>query len=213
MNEIGLVVEEVYSQEIIYQKLKVNTSRGIKYTGTAENPGYIVLFSDLSNWKKTNPYHDRLEEDAFYYTAEGLEGEQKLTGGNLALTNYLIQPCPIYIFIKLDTDEYKYLGEAELISINQELQYDCKKRLREVFVYQLELPEYNLYKKLEDKEIMKKDILGFKEASELLGVSTRTLTEILKKYQVPGRKLGRQWHFSRKHLIDWIGKGISKSEY
>ncbi len=213
MEDDNLFVEEVYCSEFIYSQLDVSTTRGIKYIGQADNPAYIVLIINLDSWSKENPYHDRIVEDNLYCTGEGLTEEQELIGGNLALSRCLISPVPIYVFTKLDIDEYKYLGRAKLVNVGREVQYDGKNRLREVYIYRLKLKEYNLYQKLENKDIIKKDILNFTEASELLGISTRTLTEILKANDLPGRKLGRQWYFSRKHLIKWIGEGVSSSQY
>ncbi len=213
MANIDIEVAEVYSSEEIYRLLGVSTTRGIKYKGRADHPNCVVLITDLNGWSESNPYHDRLEENSLYYTGEGLEAEQELVGGNLALSNYLIYQFPIHILSKIDTDEYKYLGLSKLDHMAKELQYDLKGKIREVFIYKIKLKEYNLYNNLENKFIANKDILNFEEASQLLQISTRTLTEILKHNQVPGRKLGRQWHFSRKHLIEWIASGVSQDEY
>jgi excisionase family DNA binding protein len=49
------------------------------------------------------------------------------------------------------------------------------------------------------------DILNIDGAAALLGVSVKTFSKVLREGDVPGRKVGREWKFSRQALIDWIG--------
>ena len=55
-----------------------------------------------------------------------------------------------------------------------------------------------------------KDVLDIQGACELLGISIKTFQKLLREETIPGRKIGREWRFSRHALIDWIGKGSSK---
>lgn len=55
-----------------------------------------------------------------------------------------------------------------------------------------------------------KDILNIDEAALLLGVSTKTFAKVLREGHIPGRKIGREWKFSRRALIDWVGAGASR---
>ena len=57
---------------------------------------------------------------------------------------------------------------------------------------------------------MNKEILSMEEAAELFGVSIKTFIKLLKEEKVPGRKIGREWRFSRKALIDWLSNGDSQ---
>jgi len=57
------------------------------------------------------------------------------------------------------------------------------------------------------------DILDIEEAAALLGVSLKTFNKVLHTETVPGRKIGREWKFSRQALIDWIGSGRSDDFY
>ena len=57
---------------------------------------------------------------------------------------------------------------------------------------------------------MNKEILNMEEASELFGVSVKTFIKLLKEEKVPARKIGREWRFSRKALIDWLSSGDSQ---
>jgi excisionase family DNA binding protein len=55
-----------------------------------------------------------------------------------------------------------------------------------------------------------KEILTMEEAAELFGVSIKTFIKLLKEEKVPGRKIGREWRFSRQALIDWLAAGDSQ---
>jgi excisionase family DNA binding protein len=56
-----------------------------------------------------------------------------------------------------------------------------------------------------------KEILNMEEAAELFNVSIKTFIKLLKEEKVPGRKIGREWRFSRKSLIDWLSSGDSQA--
>ena len=62
-------------------------------------------------------------------------------------------------------------------------------------------------------ETRSKDGLTIEEAAELLGVSVKTFNKVLHSENIPGRKIGREWKFSRQALIDWIGAGRSDDFY
>lgn len=50
-----------------------------------------------------------------------------------------------------------------------------------------------------------REVLDVSEAARLLGISEYTARELARKGAIPGRKVGRQWRFSRKALLDWLG--------
>jgi excisionase family DNA binding protein len=56
----------------------------------------------------------------------------------------------------------------------------------------------------------RKEILNIDEACRLLGVSSRTFAKVLREDDIPGRKIGREWKFSRQALIDWVGSARAK---
>ena len=58
---------------------------------------------------------------------------------------------------------------------------------------------------------MEKEILNMDEAAELFGVSIKTFIKLLREEDVPARKIGREWRFSKTALIDWLSKGSSKA--
>lgn len=49
------------------------------------------------------------------------------------------------------------------------------------------------------------------EAADLFGVSVKTFIKLLKEEKVPARKIGREWRFSRRALIDWLALGDSQT--
>lgn len=58
-----------------------------------------------------------------------------------------------------------------------------------------------------------RDILEIEEAAALLGVSIKTFNKVLHTEDMPARKIGREWKFSRQALIDWVGRGRSSDFY
>ncbi len=58
-----------------------------------------------------------------------------------------------------------------------------------------------------------REILNIEEAAELLGVSIKTFNKVLHSENMPARKIGREWKFSRTALIQWVGSGHSDEFY
>ena len=58
-----------------------------------------------------------------------------------------------------------------------------------------------------------RDILNIDEAAALLGVSVKTFNKVLHSENLPARKIGREWKFSRMALIKWVGSGRSMDFY
>jgi len=55
-----------------------------------------------------------------------------------------------------------------------------------------------------------KDVLNLEEASELLKIDVGEMDELLRKENIPARKISGQWKFSRSALLKWLGDGNSK---
>lgn len=51
---------------------------------------------------------------------------------------------------------------------------------------------------------MPKEILTLKEAADLLQVPSRVVREAASKGEIPGRRIARQWRFSRYALHQWL---------
>ncbi len=58
---------------------------------------------------------------------------------------------------------------------------------------------------------MDKEILNMEEAAQLFGVSIKTFIKLLREENVPARKIGREWRFSKGALVEWLSKGNSKT--
>jgi excisionase family DNA binding protein len=56
---------------------------------------------------------------------------------------------------------------------------------------------------------MDNEILNLEQAMELFGVSERTMIKLLREENVPARKIGREWRFSKSALLRWLGEGDS----
>jgi len=54
------------------------------------------------------------------------------------------------------------------------------------------------------------EILNIDDAAAFLGVSVKTFSKVLREEDVPGRKVGREWKFSRRALIAWIGSASTR---
>jgi excisionase family DNA binding protein len=57
-------------------------------------------------------------------------------------------------------------------------------------------------------EGMAAEILDVDGAAKLLGVSKRTVYNLAHEKTLPGTKVGREWRFSRKRLIEWVSGTI-----
>jgi len=62
-------------------------------------------------------------------------------------------------------------------------------------------------------ESTEREILTIEEAAALLGVSVKTFNKVLHSQSIPARKIGREWKFSRRALIEWVGSGRSEDFY
>lgn len=66
---------------------------------------------------------------------------------------------------------------------------------------------------MSDNDERVRDILNIEEAASLLGVSVKTFNKVLHSEDMPARKIGREWKFSRQALIAWVGQGRSRDFY
>ena len=51
---------------------------------------------------------------------------------------------------------------------------------------------------------MDEEILGVEGAARVLGVSTRTVYTLARKGDIPAMRIGREWRFARRNLVDWV---------
>jgi excisionase family DNA binding protein len=60
--------------------------------------------------------------------------------------------------------------------------------------------------------VMEREILNPYQVSNLLGIPEHTVLKLARKGILPGRKAGRNWLFSKTHLIDWVRKDLKETE-
>ncbi len=125
----------------------VASSGGIRISGTSTKPRHIVFTTETSQGKGSgNPYVDRWEGGVFYYTGEGLNGDQTLTRGNLALHSSHTNSCPIYGFEKQRPNEYTYIGRFRVVDMQKSRQPDEDGNERDVYVFPMRPAEEQVRK-------------------------------------------------------------------
>ena len=48
------------------------------------------------------------------------------------------------------------------------------------------------------------EVLTLEQLAELLAVDEETLKELVETGEIPGRKIGPHWRFSRRAVLDWL---------
>lgn len=56
-------------------------------------------------------------------------------------------------------------------------------------------------------ETVAREVLNVEQAAEFLGFSPYTVREKAREGEIPGRKVGREWRFSRTALLEWLREG------
>ncbi|HWH55075.1 MAG TPA: helix-turn-helix domain-containing protein [Gaiellaceae bacterium] len=56
-------------------------------------------------------------------------------------------------------------------------------------------------------QIREPDVLTVEQLAELLQVDEKTVRTLASKGELPGRKLGRHWRFSRHAVLEWLANG------
>jgi len=53
-------------------------------------------------------------------------------------------------------------------------------------------------------QLREPDVLTIEQLAELVQVDEKTVLSLAAKGELPGRKLGRNWRFSRQAVLDWL---------
>jgi excisionase family DNA binding protein len=53
-------------------------------------------------------------------------------------------------------------------------------------------------------EARQKEVLTAEEAAEFLGLNPVTVRLKARSGEIPGRKIGKEWRFSRRQLLEWL---------
>jgi excisionase family DNA binding protein len=54
------------------------------------------------------------------------------------------------------------------------------------------------------RQVSSPEVLTAEQLAELLQLETSTVRALAARGEIPGRKLGREWRFSRRAVLDWL---------
>lgn len=135
----SFTVGEVYTNDQIRFSLDVENLGGIRPAlGADRNVRHVAVLTaseDSGKVRSENPYCDRIEGDVLTYTAQGREGDQELTGRNKRLIEQYTVPTPLFGFVNLGRQTYRFLGLLELLRHYQESQADKKGNIRRAWTF------------------------------------------------------------------------------
>jgi excisionase family DNA binding protein len=58
-----------------------------------------------------------------------------------------------------------------------------------------------------EMETRQKEVLTAEEAGEFLHFNPVTIRQKARLGEIPGRKIGKEWRFSRRVLLEWLEEG------
>lgn len=127
-----------FTNEQLSKIFGVGTQGGIRWAGQAANPQLVLFITDGAGKSTSeNPYVDRWEGEVFHYCGAGLEGNQKMSHGNLALKSSIDTDYPVFGFEKLKKDKYAYMGRFKVKSVSEEQQLDVTGATRTVYMFSM----------------------------------------------------------------------------
>jgi HJR/Mrr/RecB family endonuclease len=136
-------VGEIYTNDQLRFSLDVENLGGIRPAlDSGRNIRHVAVLtaSDQSGrLSRENPYQDRIEGDILTYTAQGREGDQELKGRNKRLIEQYTVPTPLFGFVNLGRQTYRFLGLLELLRHYQELQADRGGSVRRVWLFEFRI--------------------------------------------------------------------------
>ncbi len=144
MNKISAFkVGELYSNDQIRFTLDLENLGGIRPAldshGNVRHVAVLTAAEESGKLAAENPYRDRIEGDILIYTAQGREGDQQLSGRNKRLVEQYTIPTPLFGFINLGQQTYRFLGLLELLRHYQETQTDSTGSLRRVWLFEFQI--------------------------------------------------------------------------
>ena len=129
----NLELGDILTHKQLHRTFECSVSGGIRYSSKTET---IVIISD-----PTDPfYQDYWEGDVLHYTGSGRIGDQKISRENKRLANLNNSNINAYLFEKLRTNHYEFIGEVKLADDPyQEEQLDDNSDLRKVWMFPIEI--------------------------------------------------------------------------
>ncbi len=142
----ALVVGHLYSNDEIFNSLKVSNAGGIRVSlqGNAVLRAVVMTSVQGIHGAGENPYHDRLEVGVLTYTAAGRLGQQTLAGVNNRLIEQKKFNFPIHGFVLIASrrdrsvgpKRWKYLGLLEYVRHYPDTQLDADGKVRKVWLFE-----------------------------------------------------------------------------
>ncbi len=164
-----LVVGQLYSNEEIFQSLKVSNAGGIRLSiqGRAVVRAVVMTSMQGLHGAGENPYHDRLEAGILTYTAAGKLGQQTLAGANNRLIEQATFNFPIHGFVlvasRRDTTvrpkRWKYMGLLEYLRHYPDTQIDAEGKVRKVWLFEFKIHHDQLVLPLANEAAISSQIL------------------------------------------------------
>jgi HJR/Mrr/RecB family endonuclease len=142
-NLTSFTVDSTYTNDQIRFALQLENLGGIRPSVDAQrNLRHVAVMSaaeDSGRLTSENPYHDRIENDVLIYTAQGREGNQALVGRNKRLLEQYASPIPLFGFVNIGMQVYRFLGLLELLRHYQEIQADSRGDIRKVWLFEFRI--------------------------------------------------------------------------
>lgn len=136
-------VGEIYTNDQLRFALDVENLGGIRPAldsgGNIRHVAVLTASEQSGRLSRENPYQDRIEGDILTYTAQGREGDQELKGRNKRLIEQYTIPTPLFGFVNLGRQSYRFLGLLELLRHYQESQADKGGNVRRVWLFEFRI--------------------------------------------------------------------------
>lgn len=133
--------EKLARQPILtYQQVEDQFGIRISGFGIGINPtdSTVILISSIGKASGNFVYHDKWTAEGDYlYSAEGKNGNQTMTKGNLAIKDAAQNGKEIHLFVKFSPQEYYYQGIFELVDHTCENEKDEDGNTRKEYKFRL----------------------------------------------------------------------------
>jgi hypothetical protein len=98
-----------------------------------------IVLTGLETGSKSHPYVEVLRGNTLIYMGEGLQGDQVLTRGNLALYEHPLQKFPLYAFRRIKVNSYECLGSGRVAGFSDVIARDNLTHYRKAFLFDVRL--------------------------------------------------------------------------